>query len=1257
MVYAFDNCELDTQRIILRRAGQTTPLRPKVFQVLLHLLTHRERVVDKQELGEQVWPEQFISDATLESTIRAVRQAVGDSGKEQRIIQTLYGHGYRFVASVTMPAATREGDEEQARLSSSGPAEPLRRDPSEMAHILAAPEPALPHQPAALSQADQPPVIQHDETTRGDTPVTVPETSEAERRQLTIMFCDLADSTTLSGQLDPEDLYDVIRAYQDACAGVIQHFDGHIAQYLGDGLLVYFGYPLAHEDDARRAVQAGLGIIDVLAPLKTRLAQEKGVQLAVRVGIHTGLVVVGAIGAGERQEYLALGETPNLAARIQGLAAPDTLVISEATARLVHGFFICQSLEVQTLRGLAQPVTLYRVLGATEAQSRLDVVDPKGLTPLVGRHTEVSLLLERWAQVKEGVGHVVVLSGEAGIGKSRLVQVLKEHLVEEALTQLECRCSPYHQHSAWYPVVELLQRVFDWQPDETSEGKWYKLETFLAQCGLPLDETVPLFAALLSLPGIEARYPLRYLTPQQQRRKTLEAILAVVLALAARQPVLLMVDDLHWVDPSTLEVLTLLVEQTPTVPLYLVIACRPTFQVPWGSRSYMTQITLSRLPRAQVERMVTSLTGGKVLPSEVLRRVVDGTDGVPLFVEELTKAVLETGVLRDARDHYEVTAPLPTLAIPTTLHDSLMARLDHLGPAKSVAQLGAVLGRRFPYVWLHAAAQRDDLDLQRELGRLVEAELVYQQGFPPQATYAFKHALVQEAAYQSLVRNTRQHYHQRIAQVLVAQFPETVETQPELLAHHYTEAGLAAQAVPYWQQAGQRAIERSANLEAISHLTKGLEALKGLPPTAEYIQHELALCLALGQPLLMIQGQESPEVAQVYNRAQELCEQIGDSRQRFSVLMGLCSFYNAQGRLQTSRRMAEQLLTLAQGVCDPLLLLEAHLRLGSILFSLGEFVSARTHLEQGLVLHNRHQRHSVLLNTGVDSEVLSSTWLAWTLWMLGYPDRALAQSYETLHLAHGLSHPYTLAFALFFAAVLHMCCREAPCAHERLDPAMTLSREQGFVRWLAGCMMVRGWALAEQGALEEGIGQLEQGLAAWRALGGELALPTYLGMLAEAYGKVGRAHEGLRVLAEAHALVRKNTEYRFEAELFRIKGVLLLQASESASGRTTPPETAMIAEIPGDEATATLSLQSEAETCFRQALDVARHQQAKSLELRAGMSLARLWQAQGRHAEAHQMLAEIYGWFTEGFEVPDLREAKELLATLARTAERSRCTE
>ena len=538
-------------------------------------------------------------------------------------------------------------------------------------------------------------------------PPAEPRPPDAERRQLTVMFCDLVDSTALSGQLDPEDLREVVRAYQATCTAVIQHFDGSIAQYLGDGLLVYFGYPQAHEDDAQRAVRAALGIIEAMGTLNTRLELDKSIRLAVRLGIHTGLVVVGEMGGSGRQEQLALGETPNVAARIQGLAAPDTVAISEATSRLIQGYFACHDLGPHILRGLAAPVQLYRVLGESGVQSRLEVVSARGLTPLVGRGSEVTLLLERWEQVKDGAGQVVLLSGEAGIGKSRLVQALKDQMAQEPHTRVEYRCSPYHQHSALAPIIAHIERVLAWERD-----------------------TVP-----------------------------------------------------H------------------------------------------EKLSLSRLPRPQAARLVHGVTGGKPLPTEILAQIVAKTDGIPLFVEELTKTVLESGLLQEIEGAYELAGPLPPLAIPTTLQDSLMARLDRLAPVKAVAQLGATIGRQFGYELLQAVSPLDDTALQQHLRQLVEAELLYQRGVPPQATYLFKHALIQDAAYQSLLKSTRQQYHQRIAQLLAERFPATAETQPELLAHHYTEAGLAEQAIPYWQQAGQRAIQRSANLAAINHLTKGLDVL------------------------------------------------------------------------------------------------------------------------------------------------------------------------------------------------------------------------------------------------------------------------------------------------------------------------------------------------------------------------------------------------------------------------------------------------
>jgi class 3 adenylate cyclase len=633
------------------------------------------------------------------------------------------------------------------------------------------------------SQPIQPPTVQAAQSPH-EPPPAATRPPDAERRQLTVMFCDVVDSTTLSSQLDPEDYRDVVRAYQSACTAVIQRYEGHIAQLLGDGLLVYFGYPQAHEEDAQRAVHSGLGIVEAIETLNTHLEQTKGIQLAIRLGIHTGLVVVGEMGGAGRPEQLALGETPNIAARIQGLAEPDMLVISSSTYQLIQGYFTCQELGEHTLRGVAQPITVYRVLGETGTQSRIDIAATRGLTPLVGREQEVGLLLERWAQAKDGQGQVILLSGEAGIGKSRLVQVLKGHLADEPHTRWECRSSPYYQNTALYPIIDLIQRTLRWQQDDTQEEKLERLERQLSQYHLPLEETVPLFATLLSLPLPEDRYPSLQWTPQRQRQKTLETIVAILLELAEREPVLFILEDLHWTDPTTLEFLGLLVEQVPAAAIYTLLTCRPHFQPAWHHRSYLTEITVNRLSRNQIEQIAIQVAGGKKLPAQVLTQIMEKTDGVPLFVEELTKAILESGQLTAVEGHDALTGSLSTVDIPATLHDSLMARLDRLVTAKAVAQYAAVIGRQCAYPLLQAVSQLHDAMLQHELSRLVAAEIVYQRGVPPHSTCTFKHALMQDAAYASLLKSTRQHYHQRIAQVLEERFPEIVETQPELLARH-----------------------------------------------------------------------------------------------------------------------------------------------------------------------------------------------------------------------------------------------------------------------------------------------------------------------------------------------------------------------------------------------------------------------------------------------------------------------------------------
>jgi class 3 adenylate cyclase/predicted ATPase len=1048
-----------------------------------------------------------------------------------------------------------------------------------------------------------------------------PPPPDAERRQLTVLFCDLVDATQLSGHLDPEDYRQVVRAYQTTAAQVIQRFDGHIAQYLGDGLLVYFGYPQAHEDDARRAVHTGLEIVEAIEALNPRLEPDTGVQLAVRVGVHTGLVVMGEVGDGQRQEQLALGETPNLAARIQSLAAPNTVVISAATQRLIEGYFTCIDLGMHTLKGVTIPQQVCRVMRPSGAQTRLEVAARRGLSPLVGRESEVALLQERWAQIKEGLGQVVLLHGEADIGKSRLVQVLKEHVAADTHTRLECRSSPYYQNTALYPITDLCERAWQLARDDTPEARLGKVEQALRPYRLHLTEAVPLFATILSLPLPVDRYPPLTLAPQRQRQKTLETLLAMVLEQAEPQPVLFILEDVHWLDPTTLELVGLLVEQAPTVRLLLLLTCRPTFQSPWKPRSYVTHTTVSRLTRSQVEQLAVQVAGGKPLPAGILQQLADKADGVPLFVEEMTKAILESGLLKATNDQYELTGPAPALAIPATLHDSLMARLDRLGAAKGVAQLGATIGRQFAYEMLQGVSPLDEASLQHELGRLVEAELLYQRGVPPQATYTFKHALIQDAAYQSLLRSTRQQYHQQIAQVIEARFSVLVETQPELVAQHYTAAGCTKQAMVYWQRAGQLASDRSANLEAVSHLTIGIELLKTLPETPAHTQQALTLHTALGAALQIAKGHAAPEVEQAYTQAHALCQQVGETSQLVPVLFGLWRFYLVRAQLHTARELGETLLRLAQPAHDPAFAVLAHYVLGNTWFYLGAFPAARQHLEAGIARYTPDQSRDPVFRMGHDPGVACRGFAAMTLWCLGYPAQALPRLHEALALAHALSHPLSLAWAQSVAAMVSQFRRDVSAVHEHAEAAVALSTEQGFPLWAAMGTLWRGWALAMQGQGEAGIAQVRQGIAAWRATGGMLHVPYFCTMLADVAAHLGHPEDGLQALDEAHTLVEQYEEPWWEAEVHRLRGVLLLQQTGTQ--------------------------QEAAEACFQRALDIARRQEAKSLELRAATSLGRMWQEQGKQAEVRGLLAPVYGWFTEGFNTADLQEAKALLEALA----------
>ena len=1059
----------------------------------------------------------------------------------------------------------------------------------------------------------------------------------AERRQLTVLFCDIVGSTALAEQLDPEELRDVIRTYQEICAEVIQRFGGYIAQYLGDGLLVYFGHPTAHEDDAAQAVRAGLSIVQTIRESSLRKTILRPVH--VRIGIHTGHVVVGEVGGGERRERLALGETPNIAARLQDLAPADTVVISGATARLVTGLYEWRELGLQSLRGLSRPIAVYQVLRESGARDRFGVAVQQGLTPMVGREGDVRLLLDRWRKAWDGQGQMILLSGESGIGKSRLAQEIKEHISRQGAGELEFRCSEHFQHSAFYPEIEYFQRQVQFQRNEKPQQTLARLEVFLRDHPLPPQEAVPLFADLLSVP-LSGPYAPLDVSPQRQKQRIQKALVAWLLAQAERRPLLVVWEDVHWADASTLELLRLLIDQMSASRIMVLLAFRPDFVPHWTMRPHMTQLTLSRLGRQQVGQLIKEIAGNTELPDETIRQVVDKTDGVPLFVEELTKMVIES-----ERSPDKAVAGVAPLAIPATLHDSLMARLDQLGVAKEVAQLGAALGRAFSHELIQAVWLLEDQSLsalQHGLGRLAAMDLISQKGEPPYSRWVFKHALIQDAAYQSLLRSKRQHIHQHIAQVLVDRFPGTAQTQPELVAHHYTQADLREAALGYWKRAGERAFERSAHIEAIGHLTKGLELLETLPPGAPRARHELALQTILGPGLIATKGYAAQEVKDAYARAQELGSQTGETAGAFSALRGLWVVHEMRGELQTARELGDQLLLMTQSLPDQASLIEVHRACGNTLLWLGEFALAREHLEHAIALYQADKHRGLAILYGSDPKVVCLFYNALTLWLLGYPDQALQHCHQALSTAQAVSHTHSLAAAQNWAAMLYQMRGERTAAQDMAQAAIRLSEKQGFPQWLTMGTMFQGWASAMQHG--DGLEQLTAGLAAWRAAGSELLRPYFLSLLAEVQLASGQPQDGLLSLDEALQAAEEHDERFYEAELYRLKGEGILNDERRMQNDERQRQTTETSSV--HRSSFIIHRFEEAEAYFQRAIDIARQQAAKAWELRATLSLARVWEAQGKATEARRLLSEVYSWFTEGFDTPDLQAAKRMLDRL-----------
>lgn len=1036
--------------------------------------------------------------------------------------------------------------------------------------------------------------------------------AKAERRQITVMFCDLVGSTDLSAQLDPEDLREVVRAYQEACEKAILAFDGHIAQYLGDGLLVYFGFPRAHENDAQRAVRAALGILDEIALLNERLVA-RSVQLAVRIGIHTGLVVVGEMGGRTRLEHLALGQTPNLAARLQGLAQPNAIVLSATTHKLIQSDFECHALGPHSLKGVAQPVEVYQVLRACAPQAGFEKPNAPDLTPLFGREHELAQLAERWQRAAAASGQLILLGGEAGVGKSRLQQAFNASLSGEPHLTLTCRCSPYETTRALYPIFDMLEQFFAVKREASHAQKTQEWQNALATHGLGADEIRTLLQGLQPA-ALEAVDNLSYGSTQVQKQKTFRAILRLLQSLANRQPLFLTVEDLHWADAATLELCHLIIDEIKKLSILAVFTFRPVFTPPWPECEHVLKIMLLPLPAQETEAMIHALAGGKALPREMLRQLALKTDGVPLFIEELTKMVLETGLLIEHENHFSLAGPLPALAIPTTLHDSLMARLDRLATVKDVVQLGAVIGREFSYELMHLVAQLDHAALRNELARLSDAGLLYEEGAPPRQKYVFKHALIRDTAYEALLKSTRQLYHMRIAQVLVEHFPRMIEGKPELIAYHYTEAKVFEQAVPFWYQAAQRANRRSAPDEAMVYLNKGLTLLQELPATPEATRRELDFLIALGSALVVTKGYAASEVELTYARARACAMQLGEHPQLYPALLGLSTYYLIRGDFGQAHMLAEQALKLAEQEQDPSVLVEAHYVLGTAIFHLGYLDEARLHLQQGIALYETRQHRSMIARFGHDSGVLCLCYLARILWFQGYPDQALRRSAEAAVLARELAHPFSLASALTFAALVSQLRLEIHATRALAEEAISLCTEHGFLFCLAMATVLNGWALTELNEKDVGIEQIERGLETWRATGAELFRPHLLALLVESYGKAGRTEEGLHVLTEALAAAQKSGKRFYTAELYRLKALLLMRQGKSPA---------------------------EVEQYFQQALTIACERRAKSLELRAAVGLV---SQQGENEKARQLLQQIYRWFSEGFDTLDLQLAETLLA-------------
>jgi predicted ATPase/class 3 adenylate cyclase len=1036
---------------------------------------------------------------------------------------------------------------------------------------------------------------------------------EAERRHLTVMICDLVGSTALSARLDPEDMRAVIDAYHAACARITRTYDGFLAEFRGDGILAYFGYPIAHEDDAERTVRAGLDIIAAVGRLETRAAEP----LAVRIGIATGVVVIGDLSReGALREHAVVGETPNLAARLQVLADPGTIVVAASTRRLLGDLFHLRDLGRHEVKGIAEPVAAWAVEGVADSDSRFEAAHLTVLTDLIGRNDEIKFLAERQRRAWKGEGQIVLISGEPGIGKSRLAAAVAERIATEPHTRLRYQCSPYHTNSALHPFIAQLERAAGFKADDTIEQRLDKLEAVLAMGASRIEAVAPLFAALLSIPFSE-RYPALALSPTQQRRRTLAALLDQFEGLARRQPILLVFEDAHWADATSLELLDMTVERMRQLPVLALFTFRPEFEPPWVGLPNVGNLTVGRLDRHDVERMVARVTGGRGLPAEVMKQIVVKTDGNPLFVEELTKAVLEAGILVEEVDGYRLDGPLPPLAIPETLQGSLMARLDRLAPVREIAQIGAAIGRDFSYSLLRAVVGRNETALKHALAQLEQSGLMFRRGDPPEAIYSFKHALVRDAAYENLLKSRRQQLHGQIARTLKERFADIVASQPEILAHHFTEAGLVEPAIDYWLKAGQHAARRSANAEALNHLARGLELLSNIDDPMLRNKSELLLQTSLGHSLRATKGWSIDSVKHAYTRALQLCKESGLDEHTLPAVFGLWTWNFVRAALGEAQVLAEYLVNTAENVNDSVYKVLAHEALGFTLFAHGKFTAAHAALKRSISMCDDSKAAAYLDLSAQDPRVHVRLYDGMGLWLLGYPDQALRICAEARRYADTSQYPFSEAMARTISLRVHQFRGEAAVVAGQANAAIAFCEEHEFVHYLAMALILRGWASAQQGEFEKGIGEIQEGLEKQRATGALLYETYTLGLLADACIKNERYGQAFDFLDQAQSrLDEENSEHFYAAEIYRLLGETYLRSHQDLG---------------------------QAERYLCKGLKVAREQKAKSLELKLCVSIYDLYELRQSADKYRSQLGEIYGSFSEGFDTTDLVRAKARL--------------